>query len=88
MKKIFDWLREQISKESWLCKPRTKEHYSDDAVFVEDAMNIINEAEAKWEAEKEKIRDLLWDCYTNNGKGFYAYVAQLEDIVGKISEVE
>ena len=51
MKEIFDWLREAISKESWLCAPRTKGHYSDDAVFVEDAMKLIDEAEAKWEED-------------------------------------
>lgn len=48
MKQIFDWLREQIDKE------REPEYNIADGAFNEGlsvAISIINEAEAKWEAE-------------------------------------
>lgn len=45
MKQIFDWLREQINEKAF----PTHENYS--AVWHDDVMNTINEAEAKWEAE-------------------------------------
>lgn len=42
MKQLFDWLREQINEEAF----PTHENYS--AVWHDDVMNTINEAEAKW----------------------------------------
>ena len=46
MKQIFDWLREQTEAKAF------RQGFSNDVlVKVEEVGNIIDEAEAKWEAE-------------------------------------
>lgn len=44
MKQIFDWLREQIKDASF--RP-----FNEVVVYEESVQNLINEAEAKWEAD-------------------------------------
>lgn len=58
MKQIFDWMREQM-KENSAMRVNSKKFYDnpqdgqyvDEVVLVENMDSIINEAEAKWEAD-------------------------------------
>lgn len=62
MKQIFDWLRGQIETKAF------RQGFSNDVfVRVEDVGNIINEAEAKWEADccewkLEENTGIAWHC--------------------------
>ena len=50
MKQIFDWLRERIEG---LSNAEAEYYYasSNDVIEREDTLDLINEAEAKWEAD-------------------------------------
>ena len=73
MKQIFDWLREQIENKSNY-EPVDYDYYdmacSGEQGFIarEDALDAINEAEAKWEAEHksydvEKVLEQIHDYF-------------------------
>lgn len=49
MKQIFDWMREQMRNMTYEADDWNGETYK--AVDLDDAEEIINEAEAKWEAD-------------------------------------
>lgn len=51
MKQIFDWLREQINKNIYSIPLQNNHGVKFKSIDIADAENIINEAEAKWEAE-------------------------------------
>lgn len=46
IEQVFDWLREEVEKRS------TTRYDWNDYVDVDDIIDLINEAEAKWEAER------------------------------------
>lgn len=52
MKQIFDWLREQIAGEINVPTLIRKDYDFDDGLI--HARDLINEAEAKWEAEEKE----------------------------------
>lgn len=62
MKQIFDWLREQMRKHLYTDYTWT------DFIEMDDAIRLVNEAEAKWEAEcceyKPRKAYKVGYCYT------------------------
>ena len=67
MKRIFDWLREQINDAY-----RNFQIGGSRFMYVVDAVDLINEAEAKWEKEvcEWKLEDAEANLYvTGCGKG-------------------
>ena len=82
MKQIFDWLREQIYKHSYSKYDRGNLFAS----FIDSkiAIDLINEAEAKWELEN------TYRCngnYNDNYKNALKVCPYCENPI-KISEVE
>lgn len=66
MKQIFDWLREQLEKLA--C-------WSDDYknVYIDrvDVLEVINEAEAKWEADFVRCKDCKFQQCNIYTEGYY-----------------
>ena len=60
MKEIFDWLREQMEEISY----EEEDYFSNSFLVIdsEDAIEKVNEAEAKWEAECCEQWDLQKDA--------------------------
>ena len=91
MKQIFDWLREQINESSYEEEDYFSNSYT--VIELEDAIDKINEAEAKWE-EDCCIRVVgkpftsscgqKWDKWTDVGE---PYCSKCGKPI-KISEVE
>lgn len=63
MKQIFDWMREQL--EELLREPSYRHNGDDFNTGIVDAESILDEAEAKWEAEccKWKHREHYVNCF-------------------------
>ena len=58
MKQIFDWMREQTKKMSFLL---THQNFS--AVWSDDVYSIINEAELMYEEDVCEWQELTWNIY-------------------------
>ncbi len=94
MKLIFDWLREQMEESSYEEEDYFSTSYT--VIDLEDAIDKINEAEAKWEADccewKKYESDIIFHYQTSCGHSevffdtikFCPYCGKLI----KISEVE
>ena len=99
MKQIFDWLRGQINKNIYSIPLQNNHGVKFKAIDVADVENLINEAEAKWEAEccewvNSKLdRNVIRSCHENHLGMYKESVSRFPycPVCGKpikISEVE
>lgn len=85
MKEIFDWLREQLKDKSEVCYRTYLKLKSDEdfgcSFAYSHAIDLINEAEAKWEADccewklsrtrLRKFEEYMWVTSCNNGNEIF-----------------